>query len=79
MNAGTSDSITAAATKHKSMDTLKRYHHADEATTVEQARNIARKEAKRRRVVEDEKSDDERSGRFNIRSTIFSSKSDDED
>ena len=52
VNADTSDIVTAAATKHKSMEKLKRYHHGDEATSVEPAVNIARFEAKRRRVVE---------------------------
>ena len=75
VSAGTSDTVTAAATKHKSMDSLKRYHHADEGNSVLPAINIARKEAKRRRVVEDETSEDGRGG-FKISGTIFSTDDD---
>lgn len=67
INAGVSDIVMGAATKHKSMESLKRYHHSSESSKVVPALKIAGSAKRRRlvrRIVYDDDEDDEWVGGF---------------
>jgi integrase len=90
VNSGVNDATTAAATKHRSMDSLKRYHHPSAETAVTPALSIARKQAHEARQVQDDEEEEEEveevakkklksGGGFYVDSGVFSDSSSDED